>query len=128
METLQHHGPGSAVSLYLREAFFDATRNVYIGMVAIGLLTLLILLLTPAKFTDAEEKKVNTVPADAPVKAKESLGVFLTTTRCGQGRWTPGTPGHAIVSTTGAAHERSICWKGNMSYPYNAIRIVRACR
>lgn len=57
METLQHHGPGSAVSLYLREAFFDATRNVYIGMVAIGLLTLLILLLTPAKFTDAEERR-----------------------------------------------------------------------
>ncbi len=56
MATLQHHGPASAVSLYLREAFFDATRNVYTGMVVIALVTLAILLLTPAKFTAGEQR------------------------------------------------------------------------
>jgi hypothetical protein len=55
MAALQSHGPATDVSLYLREAFFAGTRNVYMGLVAIGLITLLVLLLTPAKFPSVEE-------------------------------------------------------------------------
>lgn len=54
---------------------------------------------------------MNTAPADAPVKSKERLGLFLTTihlaTRCGKDRCTLGTLEHAIVSTTCITHERS---------------------
>lgn len=50
VEVLQAHNSVSDVSLYLREAFFDATHNVYLGMVVAGFVTLGILLLTPAKF------------------------------------------------------------------------------
>lgn len=55
VEVLQSHGAVSEVSLYLREAFFDATYNVYIGLAATGLVTLMILLLTPARFPTVSE-------------------------------------------------------------------------
>lgn len=50
VEVLQSHQSVSEVSLYLREAFFDAAHNVYIGLVVTGCITLVVLLLTPAKF------------------------------------------------------------------------------
>ena len=50
VEVLQSRGPVSELHTYLQGAFFDATHFVYIGMVIFGLLTLLILLRTPAKF------------------------------------------------------------------------------
>lgn len=57
VEVLQSHNSISEVSLYLREAFFYATHNVYAGMVVAGLVTLVILLLTPAKFPTLQEKQ-----------------------------------------------------------------------
>ncbi|HLW33118.1 MAG TPA: MFS transporter [Aequorivita sp.] len=57
VEVLQSHNSVSEVSLYLREAFFYATHNVYAGMVVAGLVTLVILLLTPAKFPTIQEKQ-----------------------------------------------------------------------
>ena len=56
VEVLQEHKSVSEVSFYLREAFFFATHNVYAGMVVAGLVTLVILLLTPAKFPTLQEK------------------------------------------------------------------------
>ncbi len=50
IEVLQSHGSVSEVSVYLREAFFSATHYVYLGMTAAGLITLFILLRTPAHF------------------------------------------------------------------------------
>ncbi len=55
VEVLQSHGAVSEVSLFLRKAFFDATYHVYIGLVGFGLLTLLILLLTPARFPTIDD-------------------------------------------------------------------------
>ena len=55
VELLQNHTSVSEVSTYLRIAFFDATHNVYIGLVIVGLVTLIILLLTPARFPSIEE-------------------------------------------------------------------------
>ncbi len=57
VEVLQSHNSISEVSLYLREAFFAATHNVYVGMVVAGLITLTILLLTPAKFPVLKDKE-----------------------------------------------------------------------
>ncbi|WP_310991061.1 MFS transporter [Aequorivita marina] len=57
VEVLQSHISTSDVSLYLRKAFFYATHNVYIGMVIAGVVTLIILLLTPAKFPTIEERR-----------------------------------------------------------------------
>ena len=57
VEVLQAHKSISEVSVYLREAFFYATHNVYVGMVIAGLITLTILLLTPAKFPTIQEKQ-----------------------------------------------------------------------
>ena len=57
VEVLQAHNSVSEVSLYLRETFFDATHNVYVGMVVAGFVTLAILLLTPAKFPTIKEKE-----------------------------------------------------------------------
>lgn len=57
VEVLQSHKSVSDVSLYLREAFFAATHNVYVGMVIAGLITLGILLLTPAKFPVLKDKE-----------------------------------------------------------------------
>lgn len=56
VEVLQSNQSVSEVSFYLREAFFDATHNVYFGMVIAGLITLTILLFTPAKFPVLDEK------------------------------------------------------------------------
>ncbi|MBP9926911.1 MAG: MFS transporter [Cyclobacteriaceae bacterium] len=55
VEVLQSHGADSEVSLYLREAFFDATHDVYIGLVVTGIIILIILLLTPAKFQTVDD-------------------------------------------------------------------------
>ncbi|SMO81361.1 drug resistance transporter, EmrB/QacA subfamily [Saccharicrinis carchari] len=55
VELLQSHGSVSGVSNYLREVFFDATHNVYIGLVATACITLFILLLTPARFPTVED-------------------------------------------------------------------------
>jgi EmrB/QacA subfamily drug resistance transporter len=55
VEVLQSHKSVTDVSVYLRESFFDATHNVYIGMVVAGVITLIILLLTPAKFPIVEK-------------------------------------------------------------------------
>src|SRR5690554_546197 len=55
VEVLQTHTSVSEVSLYLRESFFYATNNVYLSMVVAGLVTLIILLLTPAKFPSLKE-------------------------------------------------------------------------
>lgn len=57
VEVLQSHKSVSEVSLYLREAFFFATHNVYIGMMIAGIVTLIILLLTPSKFPVAQEEQ-----------------------------------------------------------------------
>jgi len=56
VEVLQSHTATYDVSLFLREAFFDATQSVFGGMVLAGLVTLAILLLTPAKFPSLKEK------------------------------------------------------------------------
>ena len=56
IEVLQSHKAVTDVSLYLREGFFDATHNVYLGMVFIGVITMIILLLTPSKFPTLLEK------------------------------------------------------------------------
>lgn len=45
---------GAEVSRFLRTLFFEATHNVYIGMTIIGLITLMILLRTPAVFPQPE--------------------------------------------------------------------------
>ncbi|MDN6280617.1 MAG: MFS transporter [Psychroflexus sp.] len=50
IELLQSHTTVGEVNLFLRKAFFDATHNVYIGLILTAFLTLIILLLTPAKF------------------------------------------------------------------------------
>ncbi len=55
VELLQNHTSVSQVSNYLQVAFFDATHNVYIGLVVTGFITLIILLLTPARFPSMEE-------------------------------------------------------------------------
>lgn len=55
VEVLQSHGADSEVSLYLREVFFDATHDVYIGLVVTGFIVLMILLLTPARFQTVED-------------------------------------------------------------------------
>lgn len=57
VEVLQTNKSVSDISLYLREAFFYATHNVYIGMAVAGVVTLIILLLTPAKFPTVEEAR-----------------------------------------------------------------------
>lgn len=43
------------MSTFLRHGFFDATHAVYIGMAIVGVLTLIILLRTPAKFPVADD-------------------------------------------------------------------------
>lgn len=56
IEVLQSHTAVSDVSLYLREGFFKATHNVYLGMVLVGIITMIILLLTPSRFPTLLEK------------------------------------------------------------------------
>src|SRR5690554_3283299 len=55
VEILQSRGSVSELHAFLQEVFFDATHSVYIGLVIFGLLTLLILLLTPARFPTVNE-------------------------------------------------------------------------
>lgn len=57
VEVLQSKKSITEVSIYLQESFFHATQKVYIGMLVAGLFTLLVLLLTPAKFPIIDEKK-----------------------------------------------------------------------
>ncbi len=57
VEVLQAHASVSDVTLYLRETFFEATHNVYVGMVVAGIITLSILSLTPARFPTLQEKE-----------------------------------------------------------------------
>lgn len=56
VELLQSNKSVSEVSLFLRKAFFNATHSVYIGLVVAGFVTLIILLLTPAKFETVQKK------------------------------------------------------------------------
>lgn len=55
IEVLQSHLAVNDVSLYLRETFFNATHYVYASMVITGLITLIILLLTPSRFKSIQE-------------------------------------------------------------------------
>ena len=55
VEVLQSHRSVSEVSLFLRESFFDATQYVYVGLALTGLITLIILLLTPSRFPSIKE-------------------------------------------------------------------------
>ena len=59
IETLQSHEASGSIRLYLRESFFFATKYVYAGMIFFALLTLVFLLLTPARFPvlNEEEKR-----------------------------------------------------------------------
>lgn len=57
IETLQSNSSAEAVRMYLRESFFNSTKSVYFGMVVIALLTMAILLLTPARFPDLDESE-----------------------------------------------------------------------
>lgn len=50
VEVLQSNAEVSEISEFLRESFFDATQSVYEGLAVTGLITLIILLLTPAQF------------------------------------------------------------------------------
>lgn len=50
VDVMQSENIDSSLRLFLREAFFDATHFVYIGLSLVALLTIFILLWTPAKF------------------------------------------------------------------------------
>ncbi|MCK0114740.1 MDR family MFS transporter [Gelidibacter sp. F63206] len=50
VEVLQSAHSDDSVQSYLQHAFFDSTHTVYIGLLTVGLLTLIILLLTPKHF------------------------------------------------------------------------------
>ncbi|WP_417369256.1 MDR family MFS transporter [Gelidibacter japonicus] len=50
VEVLQSAHSDDSVQNYLQHAFFDSTHTVYIGLLTVGLLTLIILLLTPKHF------------------------------------------------------------------------------
>ncbi len=50
VDVMQSKSTSVELSLFLREAFFDATHLVYAGMTIVAIITLLILLWTPAKF------------------------------------------------------------------------------
>lgn len=55
VEILQsaHHDP--SVQNYLQHAFFDSTQTVYIGLLTVGLLTLIVLLMTPKHFAKIDK-------------------------------------------------------------------------
>ena len=57
IETLQSHNSAEVVRMYLRESFFNSTKSVYFGMVIVALLTMTILLLTPARFPVLDESE-----------------------------------------------------------------------
>ncbi|MBO3098327.1 MDR family MFS transporter [Gelidibacter pelagius] len=50
VEVLQSAHSDDSVQNYLQHAFFDSTHTVFIGLLTVGLLTLIILLLTPKHF------------------------------------------------------------------------------
>lgn len=50
VDALQSKASSSELVLFLREAFFAATHSVYIALTIVAVLTLVILLLTPARF------------------------------------------------------------------------------
>lgn len=50
VDVLQHKNSNSDLLLFLQHAFFDATHTVYVGMAGIAVITMMILLWTPAKF------------------------------------------------------------------------------
>lgn len=56
VDVLQANNSSSDVHFYLREVFFDATHQVYFGLAIAGVVTLIILLLTPATFPILDEK------------------------------------------------------------------------
>lgn len=56
VEVLQANNSSSEVHFYLREVFFDATHDVYFGLMIAGFVTLTILLFTPTKFPILNEK------------------------------------------------------------------------
>lgn len=56
VEVLQANNSTSEVHFYLREVFFDATHDVYFGLMIAGFVTLTILLFTPARFPILAEK------------------------------------------------------------------------
>lgn len=55
VEVLQQNKNTDAVTSYLRHAFFDSAYSVYLAMLIIGIITLGILLLTPAQFPVLKE-------------------------------------------------------------------------
>src|SRR5699024_5306456 len=56
VDVLQANNSSSDVHFYLREVFFDATHQVYFGLAIAGVVTLIILLLTPSTFPILDEK------------------------------------------------------------------------
>jgi len=54
VEVLQSVHSDDTVQNYLQHAFFDSTHTVYIGILTVGLLTLIVLLLTPKHFARIE--------------------------------------------------------------------------
>lgn len=50
VEVLQSAHSDDSVQNYLQHAFFDSTHTVYIGLLTVGVLTLIVLLLTPKHF------------------------------------------------------------------------------
>src|SRR5690606_18189512 len=50
VDILQSAHSDEKVQNYLQHAFFDSTHTVYIGLLTVGLLTLIVLLLTPKHF------------------------------------------------------------------------------
>ena len=55
VEVLQSVSIDERVQNYLQQVFFDSTHTVYIGMFTVGLLTLIILLLTPKHFAKIDK-------------------------------------------------------------------------
>lgn len=52
--TLQSGSASTQIQLFLRQTFHSATHYVYLGILAVALITLIIILLTPAKFAPLE--------------------------------------------------------------------------
>lgn len=54
---LQSHKLTPDVNNYLQHGFFDAMEMVFFGMMLTGFITVIVLLLTPAKFPTLDENK-----------------------------------------------------------------------
>ncbi|MCX7547323.1 MDR family MFS transporter [Xanthomarina sp. F1114] len=54
VEVLQSAQANDSVQTYLQHVFFDSTHSVYIGLLTVGLLTLIVLLFTPKHFNKIE--------------------------------------------------------------------------